>query len=567
MSEMKKMPGLLEYQRRTFGLLFLFAFVIAIFISVLSVRVVLEEARRDSQLVSDFLREEIQTLLASRKSALDRFFCCESSSPRKEDRDFFLQFFSFLGKTSRSCRIERVFAGPNLKGVVLPSNFLDGKWHLSPLLSSRGSLSLMVASSRERGYLVGSLLVPEILSPGKEERQRGFWGLLVSDEGEVFTARNDRGLFPSGSVVPRSFLENFEKYEKYHIAGWPVEIRTQDLAPGLLYITGIWVDRVYRTSFLLGAGAGSVFLIATLLILLFARRLFRKTYEDFSDLAKIFSHLDRSIQEAATPLDAIAEIRYRYQRELTQDFGYFKESQALVRAFSGMMDSVASQGQELAALYEETSALQQELVYSNTELRQALERLEELALFSQTAVEARSPREAAATLIKSMTSFSKAKAGGIVMMENGYPVTLAFEGSPEIRKELEAALKQHPLRGYPEVVHSSGEVWHSFPITYLGALLGAVLLAEGNKKDNELRKELHNVMAHFVPHVGGILRSRMLVEEVHKSFHYMAVRLQMVSSAYHDETGEHLARIRSYARFLGEKLGITGDYLEDLGTY
>lgn len=565
MSGMKKMRGLLEYQRRAFGLLSLLALGIAIFVSLLSVRVVLEEVRRDSRMVSDFLRENIQVLLASRKAALDRFPHVEDF--RKEEEEFFLQFFSFLGKTSRTCRIDQVFTGPNLKGVVLPSKFLDGKWHLSPLLSFRGSLSLLAASPREGGYVVGSLLVPEIFSSKGEEEYRGFWGLVVSDGGEVFSARNDRGLFPPGSVVPRSFLKNFQQYEKSRVAGWPVEILTRNLAPGLFYVTGIWMDQVYWTSLLLGAGSGSVFLGAVLLLLFFARRLFRKTYEDFSDLAKVFGHLDNSIQEASSPLDAIAEIRYRYQRELNQDFGYFKESRALARAFSGMMESVASQGQELAALYEETSALQQELMYSNSELRHALERLEELALFSQTAVEARSPKEAATSLIRSMTSFSKAKAGGVVILEDRHPVVLAFEGKPEVRGNLENLLENRALREYAEIVPFSGEIWHAFPISYLGSLLGAVLLAEENNKNNELREELHSVMAHFVPHVGGILRSRILVDEVHRSFHYMAVRLQMISSAYHDETGEHLSRIRSYTHFVGEKLGISGDILEDLGTY
>ena len=565
MSGRKKILGLLEYQRRAFWFLFFLAFVIAISVSVFSVQVVLEEVRRDSRRVSGFLREEIQTLLISRKTALDRL--SNVGGFRKGEGDFFLQFFSFLGKTSRSCRVEQVFAGPNLKGVVLPPKSLDGKWHLSPLLSPMGSLSLLVASPREGGYVVGSLLVPKIFSSRGEEEYRGFWGLVISDGGEVFSSRNDRGLFPAGSVVPRSFLDSFRRYGKFRIAGWSVEILTRNLAPGLLYVTGIWMDQVYRKSLLLGIGSGSIFLGAVLVILLFARRLFRRTYEDFSDLAKVFGHLDSSIQEASSPLDAIAEIRYRYQRELNQDFGYFKESQALVRAFSGMMESVAGQGQELAALYEETSALQQELMYSNSELRHALERLEELALFSQTAVEARSPKEAAATLIRSMTSFSKAKAGGVVILEDRHPVVLAFEGKPEVRENLEKLLEDRALQEHAEVVSFSGEMWHAFPISYLGSLLGAVLLAEETRKTNELRKELHSVMAHFVPHVGGILRSRILVDEVHRSFHYMAVRLQMISSAYHDETGEHLARIRSYTHFVGEKLGISGDILDDLGTY
>ncbi len=561
---MKKVLGLPEYQRRTFGLLFLLALGIGVFLTFFSMHVVLEDSRSDARRASDLLRHEVRSLLDSRRTALDLFETSENSG--REQESFFLQFFGFLGETSRERRVRQVYAGPNLKGVPLASELLDGMWHLSPLFSSTGSLGLVAASPRSGGYVVGALPVPEILLMGAGEDVRGFWGIVASTAGVVFSAQNDRGFFPPGSVVPRDLLD-FEDYTRTRVAGWPVEILARDIAPGLVHITGIWVDRAYRTSLLLGVGAGSVFLGAVLLILFFARRLFRKTSEDFSDLARVFSHLDRSIQEAPSPLDAIAEIRYRYQREFAQEFGYFKESQSLVRAFSGMMESVASQGQELAALYEETSALQQELMYSNTELRQALERLEELAHFSQAAVEARTPKEAATTLIKTMTSFSKAKAGGVVLVEDQHPMVLAFEGDAHVRRDLETFLERHPLRGYAEVVHTPEEVWHAFPITYLGSLLGAVLLAEETERTNELRKELHNVMSHFVPHLGGILRSRILVDEVHRSFHYMAVRLQMISSAYHDETGEHLARIRSYTHFVGEKLGLHGDQLEDLGTY
>ncbi len=567
--KIRKVLGLLEYQRRAFCLLLLLALVIGLFLAFFSMRVVLEDFRRNAQQSSDLLRREVRSLLDSRRTALDLFETwggagCGALAGELEP--FFLQFFNFIGQTGRQCRVERIYAGPNLKGIPLDPALLDGFWHLSPLFSSTGSLGLVAASPRKGGYLVGALPIPDILLREAGADRRGVWGVVASTGGVVFSAQNHRGLFPPGSLVPRDFLD-FQEYERTRIAGWPVEVLVREIAPGLVYITGIWVDQVYRTSFLIGAVAGVAFLGAVLLILFFARRLFQKTYEDFSDLARVFGHLDRSIQEAPSPLDAIAEIRYRYQREFAQEYGHFKESRALVRAFSGMMESVATQGQELAALYEETSALQQELLYSNRELRQALERLEELAHFSQTAVEARSPKEAAVTLIKTMTSFSKAKAGGIVLMEEKRPVVLAFEGDPEVCRNLEKLLEDRALRGYAEVVHTPEEIWHAFPISYLGSLLGAVLLAEKSEGSNDLREELHGVMAHFVPHVGGILRSRMLVEEVHRSFHYMAVRLQMISSAYHDETGEHLARIRSYTHFVAEKLGISGDHLEDLGTY
>ena len=227
----QKVLGLLEYQRRTFGLLFLLALGIGLFLAFFSMRVALEDSRRDAQHSSDLLRREVRSLLDSRREALDLFETCGGAGRGLEP--FFLKFFNFIGRTDRQCRVEHVHAGPNLKGIPLNSALLDGTWHLSPLFSFTGSLSLVAASARTGGYLVGALPIPEILLTGAGEDVRGFWGIVASTGGVVFSAQNDRGLFPPGSVVPRDFL-GFEEYERTRIAGWPVEALVQEIVPGLV---------------------------------------------------------------------------------------------------------------------------------------------------------------------------------------------------------------------------------------------------------------------------------------------------------------------------------------------
>ena len=63
------------------------------------------------------------------------------------------------------------------------------------------------------------------------------------------------------------------------------------------------------------------------------------------------------------------------------------------------------------------------------------------------------------------------------------------------------------------------------------------------------------------------MRSHVLVDEVRHSYHYLALRLQGVSANHHEETGDHLRRIRDYALFLGRRMGLDEESLEDLGTY
>jgi HD-GYP domain-containing protein (c-di-GMP phosphodiesterase class II) len=257
----------------------------------------------------------------------------------------------------------------------------------------------------------------------------------------------------------------------------------------------------------------------------------------------------------------------------------FDETRRLLEAFRGLIEEIGSQAEELAALYQETAAMQSELEDVNRDLKTALEQLEELALFSQTAAEARSTKEAATQLLSSFTAFGGARCGGMVLLRDAKPTLVAYEGDPEGKEELLQYLKNADGKNLVRPSEKNtprcpgtngfdgdGRRWYVFPISYLGADLGGLFLAEEGSRGEVLGK-VQNVIALFVPHVGGILRAHLLVDEVRRSYHYLALRLQGLTAAYHDETGEHLQRIRALSLFLGERMGLDEELLEDLAMY
>lgn len=485
-------------------------------------------------------------------------------------------YVAFLARCTPDGEILSVLRGPGIEGAKLPWKLLFPQWNLTSLLweSDRSMLTFAISRGEERllaGFLPEQLLAT--LDPGFSEH---CFGVLAGGGGETFVAWNGRELFPAGGLVPKSFGSRNGTVRE-SVGTLSVQATAWPLPHGLRLVTGLWMDRVYALALKQGVLVGGAFLLVALALLLPVTRAFRKVSVEFERMAVSLATLQESVRLAPDPLRALDVVQREWQ--LPGAGMVFDETRKLLEAFRGLIEEIGSQAEELAALYQETTAMQSELEDVNRDLKGALEQLEELALFSQTAVEARSTKEAATQLLSSFTAFGGARCGGMVLLRDEKPTLVAYEGDPEGKEELLQYLKNADGKA---LVRPSGENtprgpgangfdgdgrrWYVFPISYLGADIGGLFLAEEGSRGAVLGK-VQNVIALFVPHVGGILRAHLLVDEVRRSYHYLALRLQGLTATYHDETGEHLQRIRALSLFLGERMGLDEELLEDLAMY
>ncbi len=484
-------------------------------------------------------------------------------------RDFLPEQLGFLGVCSGKDqgKILTVFSGPRLEGLAVPLNLLDTRWHLTPYLAEDGSVLLTFALPYGEDWLLGGFLPEKIFATLDPLLEPQYWSLVADTQGHIFTSWNGDNILLPGGLVPRSFFRSSSLVPDRHTPR-DVYVLSRAIPHGLALVSGIWKDRAVLRAAKQGMMVAGGGMVLALLLFLPINLGFLRIAKDFQKISSVVRQLGWDIHHIPDPLQAIDTFRRQWEGEELEDRVEFQNSVDVVRGFQDLLDAVASQGQEVAALYEETSAMQMEVEQSNDELRGALERLEELGTFAQTAAEARSTKEAAVALVRSLVAFSGARAGAVALGKRVGMAMIAYEGDGALRRGCVDAVerwgcapeKNAVLRG------NDGVAWRAFPISYLGETLGVLCLAE-TETENRVAKRVEGVMGLFIPHMGGIVRSHILVDEVRRSHHYLALRLQGVSATYHEETGDHLRRIRDYALFLGRRMGLDEETLEDLGTY
>ena len=561
-------PTLAIYRRRVVAFFALVLTLLGIGGAYVLMRLSLEQGEEHLGRQASLLSRELGTLFEVQEMLLAGL---AGRDPLEIEmvREFLPEQLGFLGVCSFKERgkILSVFTGPRLEGLAVPPNLLDTRWHMTPYLAEDGTILLTFALPYGEDWLLGGFLPEKVFAALDPLLEPQYWSLLADVQGRIFMSWNGDGILLPGGIAPRSFLRS-EALVADRYTPRDVYVLSRAIPHGLALVSGVWKDRAVLQAARRGmmvAGGGVVLVLLLFLPIHFG---FLRISRDFQKISSVVRQLGWDIHHIPDPLQAIDTFRRQWEEDRLEDRVEFQNAVDVVRGFQELLDAVASQGQEVAALYQETTAMQMEVEQSNDELRGALEHLEELGTFAQTAAEARSTKEAAMALVRSLITFSGARAGAVALGMCAGMTLIAYEGEGTLRKGCAEALKGlgHAPQKNTLLRGTDGVAWRTFPISYLGETLGVLCLAETGT-ENRVAKRVEGVMSLFIPHMGGIVRSHILVDEVRRSYHYLALRLQGVSSTYHEETGDHLRRIRDYALFLGRRAGLDDDTLEDLGTY
>ncbi|MCF7935330.1 MAG: HD-GYP domain-containing protein [Synergistales bacterium] len=472
-------------------------------------------------------------------------------------------------------RVRRTLFGGSMEGLRFPSRSLRRQWMMNIHFTGSERLCLSYAAPSQGGWLVAGFEPSFLFSRIQSELPGSMWALITESRGQVLASWNDRERYPPGSYVAQHMTVS-ESESAMPLRGemaWGAWDRWQaiPMAQGLQITGGVWLDRMVPVAVKGGIVAALAVLLLGALLLAPLDRGFARVTRSFRHLTSLIGELDGRLQQSEDPFAALLHAREKWRLPLEMGKRDFREARQVEEALNNLLNSMGAQGQELAALYEETRAIEEELQQSNWSLRKAFGRLEELATFSQTAMEARSVQDACTRSIGSLIDFSGARAGTVVAFTREHQEVVAFQGSEEARKVLDQSLRGELFRIFgssgkrERELERGGFRWYLFPVYYLGEAEGAILLAlpQGERMSRESAEALHL----FVPHLGGMLHAQILMDEIRHSYHYLAVRLQHVSATYHDETGEHLRRIRAFSVFLAEQYGLNRQNVEDIGLY
>ena len=470
----------------------------------------------------------------------------------------------FLVRTDVEGRIAESYRGPLGRGARLPLGLLSTHLSATSLLDEGGGpLVVLARPVGAEGWIVAGFS-PAVLFPGQDRLRRGEWALLLSSDGRVLVSMGDAALFPFGATMPAEILLSPQStrtwlgvLQHFLVLSLPGE----DFFVAVGYPESlIWQEALDR-----GLAAGGAVALGALSVLILIFPLFSSVLTSLTSLSTSLVEAEGTLTRAPDPVEAMETLRALGQRELT--LARFAEFRAIEVSFGRLLEAVAREGEELAGLYEEASAMEEELSDSNRRLTRAMERLGALLDLSRETQSAGDLDGAADGVARELGRLFGSPFTAIVALRSGEPFIWSWAGRPELKEELVDSLRVASPGGLFSrfsVASRQGLKFFQFPVRTLQRLVGGVIVVLPAEGDDE---GLRETMEPFLSHLAGLLHSRAMFVEVKEAYHDVALRMQVFTQAYHEETGAHLGRIGDYALLFGGELGLPDDYLSDLRAF
>ncbi len=450
------------------------------------------------------------------------------------------------------------------EGALIPGKLLSTGLSVTPLLSPDGSpLVVLAQPAGVREWLVGGFSPFHLFSRrdllGDEE-----WALLLSQEGQVLVSLGRTRLFPFGAAIPTELMASPSATKSW--AGvkqrfFFLPLPEQSLTVAVGYPDGLlWREAIGK-----GLAAGGAVLLGALLVLGLVFPLFSSLLKSLSSLSASLVRSENLLARAADPVEAMEVLR-ELGRESPATMR-FAELQAIEAAFGRLLETAAREGEELAGLYEESSAMEEEISDSNRRLRRVMDRLNVLLQLSQGTQVAGDLDGAVDTVARELCRLFDSPFSAVVAFQDGEPLLWSWSGRSDLKETFFGS-----LRGLCPGEFFSGPVsfsWEGlrlfrFPARTLQHLVGGVVIALPPEGDGE---SLEGVMEPFLSHLAGLLHSREMLAEIKAAYHDVALRMQSLTEIYHEETGAHLGRIGEYAALFGHELGLDRETVSDLRAF
>ena len=290
---------------------------------------------------------------------------------------------------------------------------------------------------------------------------------------------------------------------------------------------------------------------------------------------KLKNNLDMS--ETAYNVQLLAkEIKIIMSKINVLEFKFFLESMYQV------LHTIGIQSEEIAALTEETVAIQNELLITNKELQKrqmiwksTLKIMDTLNMKDKTQ---KKVQNIAQTILENTKAF------GVLLarLEDGFFHNIAYVGyknDPEIKvvsieKSIsgKACIEQKSIwvedvtkeKDYV-LVHKQVISELEIPLLYRGESKGILEVAfDTYQIKNE---ELIETLLPVASAISSLLEIELAHVEIKESYKYLVKKLQHVTEIYHLESADHMERISKYVRFLAQLLNKTKEEQDDIDIF
>lgn len=469
----------------------------------------------------------------------------------------------FLALTDDEGVIVESYRGWLAEGMSLPKGLVTTSLSVTPLLSPDGHPLVVLAQPLGRGsWLIGGFAPRHLFSPGDLLRE-GEWSLLLSPEGQVLVALGETRLFPFGVTLPSALTEVPQSTRSW--AGVSQRFLVLPL-PGqsLTVAVGYPEALIWREALQKGLAAGGALLLGAFSVLLVVFPLFSSVLRSLGGLSASLVRSGELLAGAPDPMEAMETLRTLGATKRPKTA--FVELEAIGQAFDGLIEVVAREGEELAGLYEEATAMEENLADTNRHLTDVMGRLNALLRLSQETQGAGDLDGAAQAVTAELCRLFGSPFAAVVAFEEGEPLLWSWSGRQELQEVFLRDLSASPADAF---FRSGPLSWEGtrlflFSLKSLQRLVGGVAVALPPGGDDE---SLEGVMEPLRPHLAGLLHSREMLGEVRMAYHDVALRMQALTEVYHEETGAHLGRIGEYAAFLGSRLGLDREFVKDLRAF
>ncbi|EFC91234.1 metal dependent phosphohydrolase [Dethiosulfovibrio peptidovorans DSM 11002] len=439
-------------------------------------------------------------------------------------------------------------------GMSVSPKFLSGEWIPSVLFGDMSSPGLILSVPLPDGWLLCDVNTSMLLESVRLRSRGRSVMALVGADGRVIHNWGRAEFASIGMVLPRVLLR--DRYQEVVLSMGKVNAFSRRLVGGL-FLVAFYPQKVLIESALSQAVvvAALIFLGGSAMFLVFwiGHDRISRSFGRWVDFLAGASDRIGSCQSSFT----LAEYLVDFEGQMGALDHHFEEEARLGDAFQRLIRTIGDKEESIMALLEETTAMEESLKQTNDELELVMAQLENIMSLAEGASDGNTLQGVAESIASNLRRTFRCGYVAFVAFNRSFPYIWGESGercSPLLSSEL-SYLGEDPL-------FEDGRL--SMPVSFMGRVQGYVVIEGISSYGNE---KVVEVLRRFGLTLGGLLHANELLIEVRSSFHYFALRMQAFTEIYHEETGEHVARVGEFAAFFARQLGFSEGFVEDIRIY
>ncbi len=430
-------------------------------------------------------------------------------------------------------------------------NQLVGNEFYSPTLNAT-VVTLSIAFKRKKSLLVGGLIF----------KQDQFFNMISSklSGAPFFVLKNDKIVYPTGKkreVTNINLKKNLLKFDGELYRTY------EENYDHVVNMAGIQSNMNYKLMFLIPTASltkkieSSFWMILLLLLIadggafLVLFLIIEHIRKSVESLAKLSSSFD--VSNTIFEPDPLLEKQAQKFRETRTTYDKLID---LFQELNAHVEELKATNEELESSYEDVENL------SNTLARESVE-LKELSRASKLIALSTNINEAAEILLEKIANIYDCDGVKLLEISDKGLKQVSTRGT-QFETPNMSQFNEKIAVGRNIFTSWNGKNFAIVPILFESQPIAVIVMMFRKAIPNE--HEIESI-SNFSVHFASLLNSQRMLAKLKNSYIYLAGRLAELSELYDYETGSHVHRVGKYSEFIAKELGMSQNFVNDIGIY